>query len=61
MARNEKREIRVTVMLNEKDMEALEYGMRKVRETSMSHYIRRLIHEKCTHLPSEIPPSFRTP
>ena len=60
MFSEDRRELRVTVMLNEKDMEALKHGMRKVREPNMSNYIRHLIHEKCSTLPSEVPVQFRS-
>ena len=51
MVRKGKKEMRVVVMLDDVDMKALEHGMGKARETNMSSYIRRLIHEKCEYLP----------
>ena len=55
MVQKRKKELRVTITLDERDMEALQLGMDRDRETNMSSYIRRLIHEKCRLLPSEIP------
>ena len=40
----EKKQIRVTIMVDQTDKKALETGMRKVGETNVSSYIRRLIH-----------------
>jgi len=41
----DKRETRITVMLNGHDVQVLKRSMRNTGETNMSSYIRRLIHE----------------
>ena len=40
-----KKEKRIVVRLDEQNVKDLLYGMKKVGETNMSSYIRRLIHE----------------
>ncbi|MCL2082916.1 MAG: hypothetical protein FWH04_06750 [Oscillospiraceae bacterium] len=41
----DKKEIRLTVKLNQADLAALRLGMDRVGETNQSSFIRRLIHE----------------
>ena len=40
----DKKETRVTIKLDERDLQVLKKGMDMVGETNMSSYIRRLIH-----------------
>ena len=42
----DKKETRLSILLDYADLKALEKGMAKVGETNKSSYIRRLIHEK---------------
>ena len=41
----EKKTMRLTVTLGEEDAKALLHGMKKIGETNMSSYVRRLIHQ----------------
>ena len=58
MIQKGKKELRLSVMLDERDVKALQYCMDRAGETNMSSYIRRLIYDKQAVLSSA--PSFRT-
>ena len=46
MIQKEKKEFRISVLFDERDVKELQFCMDRAAETNMSAYIRRLIHEK---------------